>query len=169
MAKKIAKAPVEWVDGKIVLRAPPANPLKGKGNKKWIDRCWGVTGSLFDWFYKHLEDRHKTGGRILPDPDFLRDDNFNDNFYAISPEANKLLEDKLDFWKERAREDSKLRREQKKQEMEGGDFETPPGWVGGKIVLLKPAESPNKKYYWKPNFDGENYNCLLYTSPSPRD
>ena len=162
MAKKIAKAPVEWVDGKIVLPAPPANPLKGKGNQKWIDRCWGVTGSLFDWFYKHLEDRHKNRGRILPDPDFLRDDNFNDNFYAISPEANKLLEDKLDFWKERAREDSKLRREQKKQEMEGGDFETPPGWVGGKIVLPKPSESSNKKHFWRPNFDGENYKAVLW-------
>ena len=34
MAKKIAKAPVEWVDGKIVLRAPPANPLKGNGNQR---------------------------------------------------------------------------------------------------------------------------------------
>ena len=162
MAKKIAKAPVEWVDGKIVLRAPPANPLKGKGDKSGIHRRWGIPGSLFDWFYRHLEDRHKTGGRILPGPDFLRDDNFNDNFYAISPEANKLLEDKLDFWKERAREDSKLRREQKKQEMEGGDFETPPEWVGGKIVLPKPTQYSNKKHFWRPNFDGENYKAVLW-------
>ena len=170
MAKKIAKAPVEWVDGKIVLRAPPANPLKGKGYQRLTKESlgWAITEGLFDWFYKHLEDCHKTGGHIIHnDGDALRDmldedPNFNNNYYAISPEANKLLKDKLEFWKENVRQGSKLRREQKKQEMEGGDFETPPEWVGEKIVLPKPAESPNKKYYWKPNFDGENYKAVLW-------
>jgi hypothetical protein len=170
MAKKIAKVPVEWVDGKIVLRAPPANPLKGKGNQRLTKESlgWAITEGLFDWFYKHLEDRHKTSGRIIHnDGDALRDmldedPNFNNNYYAISPEANKLLKDKLEFWKEKVREGSKLKREQKKQEMKGGDFETPPEWVREKIVLLKPAESPNKKYYWKPNFDGENYKAVLW-------
>jgi hypothetical protein len=170
MAKKIAKAPVEWVDGKIVLRAHPANRLKGKGNQRLTKESlgWAITEGLFDWFYKHLEDRHKTSGRIIHnDGDALRDmldedPNFNNNYYAISPEANKLLKDKLEFWKEKVREGSKLKREQKKQEMRGGDFETPAEWVGEKIVLLKPAESPNKKYYWKPNFDGENYKAVLW-------
>jgi len=170
MAKKIAKAPVEWVDGKIVLGAPPANPLKGKGNQRLTKESlgWAITEGLFDWFYKHLEDRHKTSGRIIHnDGDALRDmldedPNFNNNYYAISPEANKLLKDKLEFWKEKVREGSKLKREQKKQEMEGGDFETPAEWVGEKIVLPKPPESPNKKYYWKPNFDGENYKAVLW-------
>ena len=169
MAKKIAKAPVEWVDGKIVLGAPPANPLKGKGNQRLTKEevGWAITESLFDWFYKNLEDRHKTSGRKFHDPDdlgdMLREDpNFNNNYHAISPEAKALLKDKLEFWEERAKENKKLKREQKKQEMEGGDFETPPEWVGEKIVLLKPAESPNKKYYWKPNFDGENYKAVLW-------
>ena len=64
MAKKIAKTPVEWVDGKIVLGAPPANPLKGKGNQRLTKESlgWAITEGLFDWFYKHLEDRHKTSG-----------------------------------------------------------------------------------------------------------
>ena len=169
MAKKIAKVPVEWLDGKIVLGAPPANPLKGKGNQRLTKEevGWAITESLFDWFYKNLEDRHKTSGRKFHDPDdlgdMLREDpNFNNNYHAISPEAKALLKDKLEFWEERAKEKSKLRREQKKQEMEGGDFETPPEWVGEKIVLPKPAESPNKKYYWKPNFDGENYKAVLW-------
>ena len=161
---------VEWVDGKIVLSAPPANPLKGKGNQRLTKEevGWAITESLFDWFYKHLEYRHKTSGRIIHnDGDALRDmldedPNFNNNYYAISPEANKLLNDKLEFWKEKVREGSKLKREQKKQEMEGGDFETPPEWVGENIVLPKPAESPNKKYFWKPNFDGENYKAVLW-------
>jgi hypothetical protein len=46
--------------------------------------------------------------------------------------------------------------------MEGGDFETPPEWIRNKIVLLKPAQSPNKIYYWKPNFNGENYKAVLW-------
>jgi len=71
MAKKIAKAPVEWVDGKIVLGAPPANPyawLDGKimlddpndyslnGNKRSPKEILGleITESLFNWFYKHI-------------------------------------------------------------------------------------------------------------------
>ena len=169
MAKKIAKVPVEWVDGKIVLGAPPANPLKGKGNQRLTKEevGWAITESLFDWFYKNLEDRHKTSGRKFHDPEDLgdmlgEDPNFNNNYHAISPEAKALLKDKLDFWEERAKENKKLKREQKKQEMEGGDFETPPEWVGEKIVLPKPAESPNKIYFWKPNFDGENYKAVLW-------
>jgi len=157
MAKKIAKAPVEWVDGKIVLGAPPANPLKGKGNQRLAkeDLNEMVTGTLFDWFYKHLEDRHKTFLFTYPDNSLIKS-------YWISPEASEILKDKLEFWEPIAREDGKLKREQKKQEMEGGGFETPPEWVGEKIVLPKPAESPNKKYYWKPNFDGENYKAVLW-------
>ena len=169
MAKKIAKVPAEWVDGKIVLGAPPANPLKGKGNQRLTKEevGWAITESLFDWFYKNLEDRHKTSGRKFHDPEDLgdmlgEDPNFNNNYHAISPEAKALLKDKLDFWEERAKENKKLKREQKKQEMEGGDFETPPEWVGEKIVLPKPAESPNKIYFWKPNFDGENYKAVLW-------
>ena len=157
MAKKIAKAPVEWVDGKIVLGAPPANPLKGNGNQRLTkeDLNEMVTGTLFDWFYKHLEDRHKTCLSTYPDNSLIKS-------YWISPEASKLLKDKLEFWEPIAREDGKLKREQKKQEMEGGDFETPAEWVEEKIVLPKPAESPNKKYFWKPNFDGENYKAVLW-------
>ena len=166
MVKKIAKAPVEWVDGKIVLGAPPANRLKGQGYQRFTKEKvgWAITEGLFDWFYKHLEDRHKTSGRKIHDPDDLRYEglNFKNFYHAISPEAKELLKDNLEFWEERAKEKSKLRREQKKQEMEGGDFETPGEWVGEKIVLPKPAESPNKKYYWKPNFDGENYKAVLW-------
>ena len=169
MAKKIAKAPAEWVDGKIVLGAPPANPLKGKRNQRLAKEevGWAITESLFDWFYKNLEDRHKTSGRKFHDPEDLgvmlaEDANFNNNYHAISPEAKELLKNNLEFWEERAKENKKLKREQKKQEMEGGEFETPPEWVGEKIVLPKPAESPNKIYFWKPNFDGENYKAVLW-------
>ena len=166
MPKKIVKVPVEWLDGKIVLGAPPANRLKGQGYQRFTKEKvgWAITEGLFDWFYKHLEDRHKTSGRKIHDFDDLRYEglNFKNFYHAISPEAKELLKDNLEFWEERAKEKSKLRREQKKQEMEGGDFETPGEWVGEKIVLPKPAESPNKKYYWKPNFDGENYKAVLW-------
>lgn len=120
MAKKIAKAPVEWVDGKIVLGAPPANPLKGKGNLRLTieEVGWEITESLFKWFYRHLEDRHKTAGKKFHDPDDLgamlrENSSFNNNYQAISPEANKLLKDKLGFWEEKAKEELKLKREKK--------------------------------------------------------
>jgi len=158
MAKKIAKAPVEWVDGKIVLGAP-ADPISGRGNQRVAhnDFQWylgfEVSRPLFQWFFNLLDEKHKTKAW---------DERSKVSY--ISPEATKLLKKNVDFFEDKFKDGKKSLGKIKKQElkMAEGDFETPPEWVGEKIVLPKPAESPNKKYYWKPNFDGENYKAVLW-------
>jgi hypothetical protein len=158
MAKKIAKAPVEWVDGKIVLVAP-ADPISGRGNKRLARNDlqfylgFEVSRPLFQWYYNLLDEMHKTKAW---------DERSKVSY--ISPEAAKLLKKNVDFFEDKFKEGKKSLGKKKKQElkMAEGNFETPPEWVGEKIVLPKPAESPNKKYYWKPNFDGENYKAVLW-------
>jgi hypothetical protein len=158
MAKKIAKVPVEWVDGKIVLGAP-ADPISGRGNQRVAhnDFQWylgfEVSRPLFQWFFNLLDEKHKTKAW---------DERSKVSY--ISPEATKLLKKNVDFFEDKFKDGKKSLGKIKKQElkMAEGDFETPPEWVGEKIVLPKPAESPNKKYYWKPNFDGENYKAVLW-------
>jgi len=82
MAKKIAKAPVEWVDGKIVLRAPPANPIYGRGNVRlsYSMLNFEMPRSLFFWFFNLLDENHKT--KVNSKHSFVS---------YISPEAAKLL------------------------------------------------------------------------------
>ena len=158
MAKKIAKAPVEWVDGKIVLGAP-ADPISGRGNQRVAHNdfqlCLGfeVSRPLFQWFFNLLDEKHKTKAW---------DERSKVSY--ISHEAAKLLKKNVVFFEEKYTEGKRSLGVKKKQElkMAEGNFETPGEWVGEKIVLPKPAESPNKKYYWKPNFDGENYKAVLW-------
>jgi hypothetical protein len=158
MAKKIAKAPVEWVDGKIVLGAP-ADPISGRGNQRVAHNHFQwylgfeVSRPLFQWFFNLLDEKHKTKAW---------DERSKVSY--ISPEAAKLLKKNVVFFEEKYMEVKRSLGVKKKQElkMPEGNFETPAEWVGEKIVLPKPAESPNKKYFWKPNFDGENYKAVLW-------
>ena len=158
MVKKIAKAPVEWVDGKIVLGAP-ADPISGRGNQRVAhnDFQWylgfEVSRPLFQWFFNLLDEKHKTKAW-----------HERSKVSYISPEAAKLLKKNVDFFEDKFKDGKKSLGKIKKQElkMAEGNFETPAEWVGEKIVLPKPAESPNKKYFWKPNFDGENYKAVLW-------
>ena len=158
MAKKIAKAPVEWVDGKIVLGAP-ADPISGRGNQRVAHNDFQlylgfeVSRPLFQWFFNLLDEKHKTKAW---------DERSKVSY--ISHEAAKLLKKNVVFFEEKYTEVKRSLGVKKKQElkMAEGNFETPAEWVGEKIVLPKPAESPNKKYFWKPNFDGENYKAVLW-------
>jgi len=114
MAKKIAKAPVEWVDGKIVLGAPPENPLSGRGNKRLsyndfrLNLGFEVSKSLFQSFFNLLDERHKT--KIWVN---------RSKISFISPEAVTLLKNNVFFFEEKYKE-----KEVEKQELVSIGLET---------------------------------------------
>ena len=95
MATKLNKNPPEWVDGKIVLGAPPALPMSGFGNfrlqysdLKNISRC------LFFWFFNKLDSRHKAKIWIN-----------KSKVSFISHESAKLLKKHQNFFEQKYRKE----------------------------------------------------------------
>jgi len=151
------KEPPQWQGGRIIFSQGPANPLKGRGAKRVnpSEASWALPKKLCDWFVRKLDDAHKTS---------ISGDGYNaGKSVYISPEAAKLLRKKSVEWswlcecEVNAAEKQELGRLQSLPGMKH-----PKELQDGKVCLPAPRKPLAEAHRWKPDFEGENYQAVLY-------
>ena len=146
------KAPKEWQAGKIVL-PPAAAPLKGAGNVRKNGADFpDIKRTTYQWFLKHLADDQKVhvsnyGGA---------------GGWFMSPEAGKLLVRSKAFWTHLAQAEVSAAKTHQAAELSLVAGTAPAEFVGGRVVMSKPAKPVSAVFCWKPDFDGENYKSVLW-------
>ena len=105
MSKKKTKAPAEWVDGRIVMPSPPAEPLRGRGNQRFGYFDIEINIIPFLWFFDKLDVSHRD---ILSERYRLRE--------YISPEAHNLLINFYGFFEQKYLEEKEALVKQKSEE-----------------------------------------------------
>ena len=146
------KAPKEWQAGKIVL-PPAAARLKGAGNVRKNGADFpDIKRTTYQWFLQHLADDQK-----------VQVSNYGGaGGWFMSPEAGKLLVRSKAFWTHLAQAEVSAAKTHQAAELSLVAGTAPAEFVGGRVVMSKPAKPVSAVFCWKPDFDGENYKSVLW-------
>jgi hypothetical protein len=166
----VSKPPKEWQGGRIVIKKPPAKPMKGRGAKRVQaedirdSRGLPIPKKVCEWFVKKLDAAHKVAVRV------------GDYYDApkvphVSPEAARLLRGKAATWANLAdaeRDDARAREQESLDLL--ATIVPPEEFKDGKVSLAKPQKPVAEAHRWKPDFEGEVYQAVLhYYSYLPPD
>jgi hypothetical protein len=149
------KPPPEWRDGRIVLPTAPAAPLKGAGHKRFLagEVVWFLPKNVARWFTDKLCDEHKTG---------VSGNYGSGKTVHISAEAAELLRKHAEAWMWLHALDLKEDKSKREKELALEPGEAPPEFVGGRVVMKRPAKKVASAFCSKPDFAGENYRAVLW-------
>jgi predicted DNA-binding WGR domain protein len=159
--------PNEFAKGSIVLSNPPADPLSGEGyqgEEVNTAASWWLPKKVINWFTRKLDPRHKKIRACSHDPD---SDYINQTYLLISFEAAALLRKNATEWLFLCEQElSSIDKHSDKITLP----KAPKGFQNDEITLPPPKRPLKWEYYWKPDFNGENYQSVLnYYSYLPDD